>query len=161
METAFDAVYEGQVLATRWQRFVGIVVDNFLLMATGAIGAVAGVGLAHLMGYERPDSDEAVAVVVIAAVVVVVLFVAIQAILITRTGQSIGKRLIGTRIVDANTGSRVGFWRAVVARWFVPVGLQTVPTIGGFFGLADAVTIFGSSRRCLHDFMAGTRVIQA
>jgi hypothetical protein len=34
-----------------------------------------------------------------------------------------------------------------------------IPFIGNFVNLADALFIFGEEHRCLHDHIAGTKVI--
>jgi hypothetical protein len=34
-----------------------------------------------------------------------------------------------------------------------------VPCVGGLFPWIDALYIFGEERRCLHDLMAGTKVL--
>jgi uncharacterized RDD family membrane protein YckC len=52
-------------------------------------------------------------------------------------------------------GSNPGFLQAVVMRNWLRVLLNMVP----FFALADALFIFGANKRCLHDLLAGTYVI--
>lgn len=99
----------------------------------------------------------------------------IQALLIARTGQSIGKRIARTRIVKLD-GSRATFFSAVVLRWWVPSGVLMLPTMLTKVGInipnaaslpllllwiADMLAIFGPSRRCLHDLIAGTKVLNA
>jgi uncharacterized RDD family membrane protein YckC len=32
--------------------------------------------------------------------------------------------------------------------------------LGAFYSIADVLFIFGKDRRCLHDLLAGTRVVQ-
>ncbi len=44
-------------------------------------------------------------------------------------------------------------------RYFLPTLISQVPFIGGIFGLVNALFIFGAERRCLHDRLAGTRVV--
>jgi hypothetical protein len=44
-------------------------------------------------------------------------------------------------------------------RSWLPFLLGLVPGFGSVFGLADACFIFGTERRCLHDRMAGTIVV--
>ena len=63
------------------------------------------------------------------------------------------------RIVQLD-GSPVGFGSGVVLRVWV-IGLITaIPYRGGLIGLADILWIFGSERRCLHDYIASTCVIE-
>jgi hypothetical protein len=37
--------------------------------------------------------------------------------------------------------------------------MGAIPFVGNFVGLVDALMIFGEDHRCLHDRIAGTRVI--
>ncbi len=101
---------------------------------------------------------------------------ALQSFLIAWRGQSIGKLALGTRIVDAGDGRRVGFVRAVLVRtWLVwmpallfnDAWIQSLPRalvipviVGCGLLIADGLTIFGKPRRCLHDYLAGTRVVR-
>jgi uncharacterized RDD family membrane protein YckC len=44
-------------------------------------------------------------------------------------------------------------------RWLPVFALRFIPFLGGLAGLADALVIFGSDRRCIHDYIADTIVI--
>jgi uncharacterized RDD family membrane protein YckC len=82
-----------------------------------------------------------------------------QWILITRTGQSLGKKWTGIRI-ERIDGGRVTFGSGVVLRNWVPKVMGAVPYLGMLFHLIDCLFIFREDRRCLHDHIAGTRVVQ-
>ena len=81
--------------------------------------------------------------------------VAYQALLLGREGQTVGKRALNLRVVDHNDGSNPGFARAVVVREMLTAILNLFP----FFGLADAAFILGAERRCIHDHLASTSVV--
>jgi hypothetical protein len=40
------------------------------------------------------------------------------------------------------------------------LAVSLIPTLGGLLTLVDALFIFGGSRRCVHDLIAGTKVIR-
>jgi uncharacterized RDD family membrane protein YckC len=84
----------------------------------------------------------------------------VQVWLLSTRGQTVGKRLLNIRIVRLD-GSNPGFLYAVVVRAFVPGLIGALPYLGMIFTLVDACFIFRDDRRCVHDLMAGTRVIQA
>lgn len=84
-----------------------------------------------------------------------VLFV--QAIQLRGTGASIGKRLLGICVVRQD-GLPAEVWRIALLRNALPMALGGYY---GWFGLVDALFIFGEERRCLHDWVAGTRVVKA
>lgn len=73
-------------------------------------------------------------------------------------GQTIGKKMLGIRIVSVETGSKAGFFQIVLLRNFVAQGLLYIVP---FFGLVDICYIFSEDHRCLHDKIAGTKVLLA
>ena len=77
---------------------------------------------------------------------------------VLRNGQSIGKRMIGIKVVRGD-GSRASFGRIFWLRNVVPALLGAVTF--NIFSLIDVLFIFGESRQCLHDKIADTIVIQA
>lgn len=81
-----------------------------------------------------------------------------QTYLVATTGQSIGKRLIGIRIVRSD-GSPVEFVHGVLIRSWALGLAQVIPIIGGFIPIIDALMIFSEDRRCLHDRLADTIVV--
>lgn len=80
--------------------------------------------------------------------------------LLHRNGQSIGKRLLRIKIVRTD-GSRASLARIFFLRGLLSRIPAVIPVIGYLYVLVDACMIFGDSRRCLHDRIAGTRVIKA
>jgi uncharacterized RDD family membrane protein YckC len=87
-------------------------------------------------------------------------FVLQQAWPLHRTGQTWGKRLNDIRIVD-RSGGKPSLMRLLLIRYSLVHCAKVVPIAGHLFSLADPLAIFGAERRCLHDRIAGTRVINA
>ena len=80
--------------------------------------------------------------------------------LLAKNGQTIGKKLLGIKIVRTD-GSAADFTRIVLRR-VLPVQLiQLVPTVGSLLILVDVLFIFRESKKCLHDDIADTIVIKA
>ncbi len=75
-------------------------------------------------------------------------------------GQTPGKRVMHIRVVRVD-GGRASFRRIFFLRWLPVVVASAVPVVGGLVGLIDPLLIFRDSRRCLHDSIAGTRVVTA
>lgn len=82
--------------------------------------------------------------------------VAYQSWLITKTGQSIGKKLMRIKLVRHGTGKHVGFARAVLVRWWLNGLISQIP----LYFIIDSLFIFRQDRRCVHDLMAGTDVVK-
>jgi uncharacterized RDD family membrane protein YckC len=82
-----------------------------------------------------------------------------QWVLISRTGQSLGKKWTGIRI-ERLDGSRIDFGSGVFMRNWLPKLIGAVPYLGAVFHLLDCLFIFRDDRRCIHDHIAGTRVVR-
>lgn len=90
--------------------------------------------------------------------ILLVALVAINFVLVYRHGQTIGKRTLAIAMVRSN-GDRMGLARYIFLR-LLPVSLLgAIPVVGRFAGLVDVLLIFGAERRCLHDLIADTIVI--
>ncbi|KQY54767.1 RDD family protein [Lysobacter sp. Root494] len=78
--------------------------------------------------------------------------------LLSESGQTVGKRWLGIRIVRTD-GSDADLGRVFGLRMCVPwlIGFF----LGPLFVLPDVLFIFGNERRCLHDMMADTIVVDA
>ena len=85
-------------------------------------------------------------------------FAIVQLVLLYRNGQTVGKKLVGIKIVRSD-GSRASFPRLLGLRYFVPSLIGAIPLLGPFFSLANVLFIFGEERRCLHDRIADTIVV--
>jgi uncharacterized RDD family membrane protein YckC len=159
-------------LATRWQRLGGAIVDALLgFMAHVLIYfgvtlrevGLSGGNVFHL--YLRHGTAGYVAGVAVLSLAVT------QWYLIAQRGQTLGKIVAGTRIVRMN-GAPARLLHGVVFRKLlfsapsILVGIAggaAAPTLGwvlSALGLFDVLFIFGASKRCLHDLIADTRVIQ-
>ncbi len=75
-----------------------------------------------------------------------------------RYGQTIGKRMVGIRIVRGD-GSRATLGRLLLLRIIGPGALEMIPILGYIFGLVNTLLIFSDRRKCVHDHMADTLVI--
>jgi uncharacterized RDD family membrane protein YckC len=82
------------------------------------------------------------------------------AVLVHRNGQTIGKKIIGIKVVRSD-GSRASLGRIFWMRNVLNSIIAFIPLVGGLYGLADSLWIFGDKRRCLHDYIADTIVIKA
>jgi uncharacterized RDD family membrane protein YckC len=81
-------------------------------------------------------------------------------VLLNSDGQTLGKRWMKVRIVRSN-GERAGLGRIFWLRMFVPGLIGRIPFVGVIFALTDPLFIFGEERRCVHDMMADTIVVNA
>jgi uncharacterized RDD family membrane protein YckC len=75
---------------------------------------------------------------------------------VSRNGQSIAKKMLGIKVVRSD-GSPASLGRIFWLRNVVNTVLAFVP----FYGVVDALLIFGEARQCVHDKIADTIVIKA
>jgi uncharacterized RDD family membrane protein YckC len=86
--------------------------------------------------------------------------IALHAYLVTSRGQSVGKLLVGIRITRVD-GRPVGFVDGVVVRSWVFGIISVIPrNLGAVAALIDVLFIFRRDRRCIHDLVAGTKVVE-
>jgi uncharacterized RDD family membrane protein YckC len=88
----------------------------------------------------------------------------VQALLILFRGQNLGKLLTGVKVVRADDDGPAGFARGVMLRFALPVSifflLNVAFPLGFLFVALDYAFMFRADRRCLHDLIAGTRVVR-
>lgn len=130
------------VLATRLDRFFAKLIDGALY--AGAI-TVASI----IIVFSAPLG----VVLLVSAIVGIPIA---QVVLLSRDGQTIGKRFLDIRIVSFETGQNAGFGANVVMRAWVNSLLNVIP----FYALADVLFIFRDDQRCIHDLIAGTHVVE-
>jgi uncharacterized RDD family membrane protein YckC len=86
--------------------------------------------------------------------------VVVQGYPLNATAQTWGKRILKIRIVDID-GSKPPLARLLAMR-YLPVQIASlIPIIGSLLPLVDVLFIFRKDRRCVHDLIAGTKVIKA
>ena len=105
------------------------------------------------------------------ATLIAVAVLVTQIVLLVRNGQTIGKKVLGIRMITS-AGEIPSIWRVFFLRWlpFVVVagvvelvleGAFKIRGIGNIVYLLDVLLIFQTTRRCLHDLLADTHVIKA
>jgi uncharacterized RDD family membrane protein YckC len=153
---------DGVLLAGRLRRLVATFVDAilvpsltlFLVMITGTV----------------EDAEDfitrwwALQVLLLA----VVSYLLLNGYGLMRSGQTLGKMLMGIMIVSADTSgaSRADlvpapFWKLVFVRaLFFPILFIVVVPWFALLPLLDQMFIFSKRRRCLHDLVCGTIVVR-
>lgn len=157
----FGTAQATDVLATRSERFAGAFVDGlvqiilvvpasfalvFILMMVMTIEDV------NSLGFELVTS-------VLGFFIGAGAFLLVNGYLLATRGQTVGKVLLKTKIVS-DSGEQLPLSHLVLRR-YVPIwAVTSLPWIGGLFGLANALAIFRENRKCIHDDIAGTKVIK-
>jgi len=146
--------------ATAGSRLGAVLIDGLLFLPAGIVGAVMSFAMRPTPG-SPPSAPGGAAIAVMALVGVYVLALAVvQIVFLSTRGQSIGKRVMKIRIVKLD-GSAPGFVHAVLLRAIVNALPSAIPFAGGVYALVDILFIFRQDQRCIHDHIAGTRVVTA
>jgi uncharacterized RDD family membrane protein YckC len=77
---------------------------------------------------------------------------------VARFRASIGKLALRIRMVRAD-GSEAELWRLILLRGAPQWVVSAIPIVN-MLNLVDVLFIFGSARRCAHDYIAGTIVVR-
>ena len=80
--------------------------------------------------------------------------------LLYKYGQTIGKRYLEIKIVSIEN-ELPKFYTSYGLRYAVTILFNFIPIIGNYLYLVDILFIFRKNRRCIHDLIAGKKVIEA
>lgn len=143
-------------LASRKLRFIGAIVDSLC-------SAVVFVPLFVFSGLMQRTMEGQLSYrdTLFINLIGLGLFLLINGYLLATAGQTIGKRLVGTRIVNVSDERKPKFLTLVGARYATTWLIGLIPGVGNLYGLVDVLLIFREDRRCVHDLIAGTKVINA
>lgn len=152
MQTPQAPVYDENMvapesLASPSQRFTGRFVDNLVML----LPLVLGIVLAITVGRHGETTGP---LMIVGLVLGIALYAGAQWMQLRSTGQTLGKRVAGTRVLAVD-GSPVGPWRAC----FFRDGLLLVANATRILGIINGLTVFQASRRCIHDHILGTVVV--
>jgi uncharacterized RDD family membrane protein YckC len=150
------------VLASRASRFCGSLIDAAVVGIPTAIVAMAVFILIWPIKI-HPDHitfGDQMAVEAACFIGYFLLFLLVNGYTLLSRGQTIGKVILKIRIVDLD-GNIPGFGKIVVFRYLIPSIAFPIPLLGSVFALVDSLFIFGAEHRCVHDYIAGTKVINA
>lgn len=148
---------EAVVKSSRGARLGAVLLDGVFVAVPAMVLAVLVPALSRGSG---GGMSAGAGVLLVLFVLGLIAFAVVQVVLLHRHGQTVGKRLVGVRIVRTD-GSRAGLGRILLLRSFVPGLIGAIPLVGPFFGLLDPLFIFGQEKRCLHDLIADTIVVDA
>ena len=138
------------VFADRDSRFWALVLDT--------LAFVAPVALAALL---LPIRGKAAVLAPVIGAMGVLCVAGYQLYLCARSGQSIGKRWMKIRVLRED-GTEASLFHILLLRNFIPglLGALLGLLAPGVFLFVDALFILRADRRCLHDLIAGTKVVK-
>jgi uncharacterized RDD family membrane protein YckC len=135
-------------------RFVANLVDNGVIIAPLLVGAFM---LAFAIGPALSGTGSKAPLVVVGVLTALGSLGAVAGQIVAQVvwGQSLGKRWLKLKVVQVN-GQPAEWWRVVLLR---NLAFHALAQLCGLVALIDPLLIFGADQRCLHDYLAGTMVI--
>jgi len=151
------------LMASRWTRLIAAIIDGLLYMVVMIPVMVAAFSSG---AFGDPSNRPSIYRLLVASTSGLISLggwvglLALQSYLVATTGQSIAKRLFNIKIVKTD-GSPAGFKSGVLLRHWLFIALQQIPVVNMVLPWIDPLLIFRQDRRCLHDLLADTKVIEA
>jgi uncharacterized RDD family membrane protein YckC len=148
-------IWEGPRKGGFWLRSMAFAIDHIILLFTLVIFTVVGFLAAEIGGGGARDFfyyQQARIVLPILLPLAIILFITYFAFFHGTWGQTIGKMIIGLRVITID-GQPLRFPRAFVRT--IVYALSAIPFFLGFIWVG-----FTSSKRSWHDLIAGTMVIR-
>ncbi|MEM6823360.1 MAG: RDD family protein [Verrucomicrobiota bacterium] len=136
-------------LAQPMTRLIAVVIDLVLFSIVMLPLALAGGG----------NDAEALKIPVLLSLFLFLALVGVQVWQLSSRSQTLGKRFLKIHIADKE-GKRADLGRTLVLRQIIPNIIFSIPILGLIFFLVDAAFIFRENRRCIHDLIAGTIVLE-
>ena len=147
-----DASSPQQLLATRGSRLVAKLIDWAVFVAPIILFFIPSI-----VAGDAVDAPGFVRIALASLGLISILAIAVvQIVLLSKDGQTIGKKALHIRIVKVSTGQNGGFVPNVLLRGWLNFLIGVIP----FYRLVDVLFILRKDRRCIHDLIAATRVIQ-
>jgi len=143
-------------LADRGMRLVAAIIDTIILVAILIPLMFVGGYFTMIMSGQKPGFGTQA----VWGGVGFLIFLVVQGFPLNATGQTWGKKMLKMKIVDLD-GRKPEFTRLIALRYGRAGRDRRVPCRGTFSGLVNTLFVSAADRRCMHDKIAGTRVVVA
>ena len=147
---------EDDNLASRWARLGAALLDTLII----SVVTLPAVWYFVWRDIELAQWEPSMTYFLGAPVAGFLVWLLIQGYFLSNYAQTLGKRIVGIQMVYVDSGQPASFADLVLKR-YLPVQLvAAIPHIGGLFNIVDVLFIFRADKRCVHDLIAGTKVIK-
>lgn len=151
-----DLAAGGPELASLGARLGGFVIDFVLYIIIVTCVTFLMGGFSMVMSGQPPAFGQTALWTLISFVI----YAAIQFVPLQANGQSWGKKIVGTKIVTLD-GQKPDIIKLIPVRYGCTQLIGIIPFVGFVINLVGVLLVFREDRRCLHDLIAGTRVVVA
>ncbi len=144
------------LLATKFDRVLATIIDTFIT----TIPIYLILKFTGFWGYVQAHANHLTMQGLSIAIFGWLWYFLIHGYFLHKSGQSIGKKIVGIQIVHHETNQLLPIIPLVVKRFLSMYAISYIPLIGGILAVVDYLFVFRADRRCLHDLIAGTKVIK-
>lgn len=151
-----DSAHPERVLASRWARLWGSLIDAI-------VAGLITFPLLYLLGYwdQVMSGSLSITGTVLVTLMGFLLFVLLHGYLLAKRGQTIGKWIVGTRIVSIESNRILPLSKVLLVRYLPVSIIASIPMLGQLLIFIDNLFVFRADKRCLHDLWSGTQVVKA
>jgi len=142
-------------LASRWARLGAALIDVTLMVTPYAVFIYGTEYWERAMQQQVTLQEQALSVLLGFA-----LYLVMNGYLLHKRGQTIGKWALGIKIVSVAKNEILPLWKVFFVRHVPQVLVAMIPIIGSILTIINDLFIFRKDKRCVHDHIAGTKVIK-
>lgn len=150
-------------LAPRLLRFIAFLIDlSIVVLIFCLLFIFSNVTIfdLDLMKIIRGDSNYLMFLFFIAVAIFCLIYFIVNFYWLLRNGQTVGKKITGIKIIDS-AGKIPTLGKTFGYRFLIPAFMASLPVFGILLWLMDVLFIFGKKRKCIHDYIADTKVVFA
>lgn len=142
-------------LASRWSRYAAGLIDLLLIIfpLIGSLWLNLHVSIEQDYGIEGAW--------LLSILLSCVWFAILHGYWLFRGGQTLGKLLTGIKIVSHQNHRPIAFSTVFFGRYVPIIIALHIPILGWLILAIDGLVSLGPKRRCIHDWIAGSEVINA
>ncbi len=142
-------------LASRWARFGAAFIDVILMVAPYAVIIYGTDYWDRAMKQQVTLQEQALSVLLGFAI-----YLILNGYLLHKRGQTIGKWALGIKIVSVTNNEIIPLSKVFFVRYVPQALVAMIPVLGSVLIIVNDLFIFRKDKRCVHDHIAGTKVIK-
>ena len=145
-----------EALASLRSRFLAALIDGIIMLVI----VVPAMYFLGIYGYAEKGEEAPFVTLILASAAGFLAYALVNGHLLAKYGQTVGKRFLKIKIVSVD-GTSAKLSKILLLR-VLPIQLMgLIPVIGNWVAFGDALFVFREDRRCVHDLIAGTKVVNA
>ena len=154
LEEAVEVKSNSVELASRWRRLGASIVDSIILMIPSMIIMYYTGFFDHVTQGKAPPTTDTLLIFVAGLAI----YIAFNIHSLKANGQTLGKKALGIKVVDMNY-EKPTLATLILKRYFPYAICGQIPAVGQIITTINVLLIFRQDKRCGHDLIAGTQVV--